>query len=170
MGANLAGSSLFALQQVGWREQRIQLKFSTHKKNYEPGLSARANELFGKTGPERLLKDYNGQTYWYSFNLQSLLHRSNLPTWLNISVGYGSEGMFGGFENIAIDKNGTTTFERRDIKRRRQWYLSPDIDVTRVKTKSKVLKTFFAALNAVKIPAPSLEYSGGRFKGHWIYF
>jgi hypothetical protein len=170
MGANLTGSSLFALQQFGWGEQRIQLKFSSHKKTYDPALSARANELFGKSGPERLLKDYNGQTYWYSFNLKSFISRSHLPGWLNISIGYGAEGMFGGFENVAIDKNGNTTFERRDIKRRRQWYLSPDIDVTRIKTKSKVLKTFFAGLNAIKIPGPSLEFSSGRLKGHWIYF
>ena len=170
MGANLTGSSLFALQQIRWKEQRVQFKFSTHKKNYAPDVITRANELFGKTGPERFLKDYNGQTYWYSFNLKSFARHSALPGWLNISIGYGSEGMFGGYENIAIDKNGNTTFERRDIKRLRQWYLSPDIDVTKIKTKSKVLKTLFAGLNSIKIPAPALRFSKGQVKGHWFYF
>jgi uncharacterized protein YfiM (DUF2279 family) len=170
MGANLTGSSLFALQQIGWGEQRIQFKYSAHKKNYEPSLSIRANELFGKSSPERLLKDYNGQAYWYSFNLKAFAPRSKLPGWLNLSVGYGADGMFGGYENIAVDKNGNTTFERRDIKRRRQWYLSPDIDVTKINTRSKLLKTFFAGLNSIKIPAPSLEFANGRVRGHWLYF
>ena len=170
MAANAAGSSLFAAQQLGWKEQKIQFKFSAHRKTYEPDLEMRADELFGSSLPERILKDYNGQTLWWSFNINSFLHKKFIPPWLNISVGYGAEGMFGGYENIAYDEDGNETFNRTDIKRYRQWFLSPDIDLTKINTRSKFLRTILAGLNAIKIPAPSLELSNGKLKGNWLHF
>lgn len=170
MAANFAGAALFASQQLGWNEQRIQYKFSTHRISYAPDLQARANNLFGSSLPERLLKDYNAQTYWLSFNIYSFLPQNSFPEWLNISVGYGADGMFGGYKNIAYDKNGTIVFNRTDIKRYRQWYIAPDIDLTKIKTNSKIVRTLLTALNAFKIPAPALEFSNGKVKGHWLMF
>ena len=170
MAANVAGSSLFAAQQIGWNEQRIQFKFSAHRKTYEPDLEMRADELFGTSLAERILKDYNGQTHWLSFNINSFLRKKNIPKWLNLAVGYGAEGMFGGYENIAYDEDGNETFNRTDIKRYRQWFLAPDIDLTKINTRSKFLRTVLAGLNALKIPAPSLELSNGKLKGNWIHF
>ncbi|MEJ7675999.1 MAG: hypothetical protein WKF59_25695 [Chitinophagaceae bacterium] len=43
--------------------------------------------------------------------------------------------MFGARSNIAKDKYGSITFNRSDIKRYRQWFLSPDIDLTKDKNK-----------------------------------
>ncbi len=78
--------------------------------------------------------------------------------------------MFGGFENRAIDKGGNVTFDRRDIARQRQWYIAPDIDFTKIQTGSKGLKIAFSVLNLIKMPAPALELSGGKLKGHFFYF
>ena len=170
MTANVAGSSLFALQQLAWKEQRIQFKFSAHRKKYSPELEIRSDELFGESLAERILKDYNGQALWFSVNINSFTHQKNLPPWLNISIGYGADGMFGGYENIGYDKNWNVSFNRTDIKRYRQWYLSPDVDFTKIKTKSKLIRTILAGLNTIKIPAPALELSNGKLKGHWFYF
>ena len=164
-GADLFGAALFAGQEWAWNEQRIGLKFSAAPKRYsEPDLKKRADDLFGRSMQGKLLKDYNAQTYWLSSNLQSLFPQSNLPAWLNVSVGYGAEGMYGGFENLARDKQGNLTFDRRDIRRYRQWFLAPDVDLTKIKTKSKFLKSAFSALNVLKFPAPALEFSNGSFK------
>ncbi|MDQ3279279.1 MAG: YfiM family protein [Bacteroidota bacterium] len=165
VGANLLGASLFASQEGVWKEQRVSLKFSTSLKTYEQDdLQQRADQLFGSSFQGRLLKDYNAQTYWLSANLRSFLPQSNLPAWLNVAVGYGAENMFGGYENIARDKNGNLTFNRRDIKRYRQWYVAPDVDFTKIKTNSKVLRTLFSAVNLLKFPAPALELSAGRLQ------
>lgn len=170
-GANMLGSGFFAAQELGWQEQRIQLKFSAHKKKYaEQELNARSNDLFGNSVAERLLKDYNGQTYWTSMNIRSFFPRSKIPVWLNLSIGYGAEGLFGGTQNLALDGSGAVKFDRRDISRVRQWYLSPDIDFTRIKTNSKTLKTVFSLLNAVKCPMPAMELSKGKLRFHAIYF
>jgi len=170
-GANVLGSGTFIAQELAWDEQRIQLKWSFHRKSYkDASLNQRSNELFGKSSPERFLKDYNGQTYWASASLKSFFPKSKLPSWLCVSLGYGAEGMFGGEENIAKDAVGNIIFDRRDIKRYRQWYLAPDIDLSKIKTNSKALNFVFRVLSAFKFPAPSLEFSNGTFRVNAIHF
>lgn len=169
VGANTLGTALYAAQELGWREQRILYKYSGHVKHYGE-LEARADELFGTTTGERLLKDYNGQTYWLSASPRSFFPQSRFPAWLNIAVGHGGAGMLGGFENRAVDKNGNITFDRSDIVRHRQWYLSPDIDLSKIPTNSKVVRTAFTILNMLKLPAPALELSRGKLKVHALYF
>ncbi len=170
IGANFFGSGLFIGQELLWKEQRIQYKFSFHRKSYpEPMLANRANNLYGKTWYERMLKDYNGQTYWLSFNMRSFLPKSKMPRWLNISVGYGAEGMLGGFNNTWIDANGIT-INRPDIKRYSQWYLAPDIDFTKIRTNKKGVKVLLAFLNAFKFPMPALEFSNGKFRFNAISY
>jgi Predicted periplasmic lipoprotein (DUF2279) len=171
IGANIVGSGLFMGQEFLWNEQRIQYKFSFHTNNYsDPQLEERADDLFGRTWYERMLKDYNAQAYWFSANLKSFFPKSNLPAWLNIAVGYGADGMFGGFENKWTDDAGND-ITRYDIPRKRQFYLAPDIDFTKIKTNSKFLRTIFSFLNAFKCPAPALMInSKGKFKAYLIYF
>ena len=170
MAANLAGTTIYASQELLWNEQRIQVKFSTHKGDYDASLIERADALFGNTTPERLLKDYNHQAYWLSFNVKSFMPASKLPGWLNIALGYGAEGMLGGFENKWTDKNNEVQ-TRYDIERNRQFYISPDIDFTRIKTNSKSLKTLFSVLNCIKVPAPALMInSKGKLKAYPLYF
>ena len=165
VGANTFRTAFFVVQQTLWQEQRVHLKFSAHYKYYDATLKKRVDELYGNNWAIRSLKDYNAQTYWLSFNLRSFLPETSLPPWLNIAIGYGAEGMFGGFENVAYDKNGTRTFYRPDIRRYRQWYLAPDIDFSRIKTKSKLLRTAFSAINILKIPTPALKWSRGKLRG-----
>lgn len=168
MAANGGGILLFAGQQWGWKSQRIGLKFSVAPQRYSPDLVQRSKLLFGTSVPEQMLKDYNGQTYWLSANLHSFMPGSGLPPWLNLAIGYGATGMWGGFDNRAFDHNGNLIFDRTDIARRRQWYLSPEVDLTKIKTSRKGLKTAFFLLNCIKVPAPALELSGNKVKMHWI--
>ncbi len=171
MGANVFGSGLFISQQLGWEEQRIKLKFSFHKKDYGGSmLNARADELFGESLAERMLKDYNGQTYWLSANLKSFFRKSNLPAWLNVAIGYGADGMFGGFENKWDNGDPGFPIDRTDIKRHRQWYLAPDINFSSIRTKKRAVKILLGALDAFKFPAPSLEFSNGRLSVNAIHF
>jgi Predicted periplasmic lipoprotein (DUF2279) len=170
MAANIIGSGGFALQQLTWHDQRILIKYSYHAYNYPPDQVERSNELFGTGTIERMLKDYNSQTYWASINLKSFFKNSNLPSWLNISFGYGAEGMLGGFENKWTDKDGNEV-TRHDVQRLRQFYFAPDIDLTKIKTKSKVIRSVLFVLNAIKIPAPTISWnSNGTCKTYVLYF
>ena len=170
MAANVIGTGAFAFQELGWKEQRIQIKFSYNAYDYPPDQIERRNQLFGKSPLERLLKDYNSQTYWASANLKSFFKKSSLPSWLNIAIGYGAEGMLGGFENKWTDKDGNEV-ARYDVQRLRQFYIAPDIDLTKIKTKSKFLRSVFFVVNMIKIPAPTLSWdSRGTFRVYALYF
>ena len=170
--ANVAGSGLFVGQELLWGEQRIQFKFSFHHKEYgEPVLDERADELFGKTWYERMLKDYNAQTHWLSINIISFLSQSEFPQWLNVAVGYGADGLYGGFENVWNTGDTGFPIDRSDIPRKRQFYLSPDIDFTKIRTNKKWLRTVFTFLNAFKCPAPALMLdSKGKVRFYGLYF
>ncbi len=171
IGANILGSGLLVAQELAWDEQRIQLKWSFHRKRYvDPALNARSDKIFGKSSPERFLKDYNGQTYWISSNLRAFFPHSNIPAWLSVSLGTGAEGLFGANENIGRDKEGNIEFSRTDIKRYRQWYFAPDIDLTKIKTNKKGIRFALMILNIFKFPTPSLEYSAKGIKFNWLHF
>ncbi|MCW3093481.1 MAG: hypothetical protein JWP81_4550 [Ferruginibacter sp.] len=165
MAANTMGSGILIAQELAWDDQRVKLKLSFHKNDYGTDeLNNRADKIYGKSLLERLNKDYNSLTIWASGNIHSFFPESKLPPWLSVAVGYGAEGLFGARENVAKDVNGNITFDRHDIKRYRQWYLAPDIDFTKIRTKKKGVKALLTLLSAFKMPAPSLEFSNGKFK------
>ena len=161
VAANATGTALLVSQQLLWKEQRIVPKFSFHTTPY---ASARPNVL-GSSLNEQIFKDYNGQTYWLSANLHSFFKASKIPTWLNVAVGYGAEGMITGNEDLV------NTVFLPETERFRQFYFSFDADLTKIKTKSHVLKTVFEVFNTIKIPAPTFEISSrGDFTFHYFYF
>jgi uncharacterized protein YfiM (DUF2279 family) len=159
--ANASGTALYVSQELIWKEQRITPKFSFHTtqySNYRP-------EVLGSSLTEQILKDYNGQTYWFSVNLFSFSKGAKIPKWLNLAVGYGAEGMVTG------NKQNYSQNVTYNPQRFRQFYLSLDADLTKINTKSHFLKTIFSILNTVKIPSPTIEITHlNGIKWHLIYF
>lgn len=164
MLANLAGCALFEGQQLMWGQQRVSLKYSYHHTlftHYAPG------EL-GRNLPQQMLKDYNGQTYWLSINIGSFLPaRSDFPNWLNLSAGYGAEGMIGGVKN-PTEINGSPV---PAFKRYRQFYFTFDTDLYRTNGLSPLSTTLLKLNRTVKMPTPTIEWNKEEgTKWHWIYF
>lgn len=158
MAANAAGTGLYIGQELLWQEQRIVMKYSFHQTRF---ASQRPDKL-GDGLLEEFLKDYNGQTYWLSANLNSFIKSDFIPNWLNFAFGYGASGMLTGEPSDEVFQNQN---------RITQYYLSLDIDLTRIKTNSHFLKTVFDVLNVIKIPFPTLELnSKGVSKFHFFYF
>lgn len=161
LAANAGGTLLFVSQELAWKEQRITPKFSFHTTVYPSYRPA----VLGSSFTEQILKDYNGQTYWLSGNLHSFFKKSKIPQWLNVAIGYGGEGMVAADSKIVND----VFFPER--QNTRQFYLSFDADLTKIKTKSHFLKTVFSLVNTIKIPAPTFEINSyGKGKFHLIYF
>ena len=154
--ANTTGSLLAIGQALKWNEQRIQLKYS-----YSPTKFAEKNpEQLGGNHLERALKDYNGQTYWVSFNLKPLMQieNENFPSWLSLALGYGATGM------------ETPFAQNNDSDRERKFLLSLDVDLNRIKTNSKILNTVLHTFGFLKFPMPTLELTNGRLSAHPIYY
>ncbi len=162
MTANAMGAGLYMSQAALWQEQRISMRFSFHLTSY---AQYRPNVL-GSNYAERMLKDYNGQTYWLSANIYSFLNKqSRFPKWLNVAVGYGVDGMIGGFSN---DYTGTKPIPQ--FTRRRQYYLALDVDWNRIPTHSKFLKSLFNIISFLKFPTPALEFGSKGLIVHPIYY
>lgn len=156
--ANAAGTGLYIGQELLWEEQRIALKYSFHQTRY---AKIQPDKL-GKSFLEQVLKDYNGQTYWLSVNLHSFFKESKIPKWLNVAVGYGANGMLGSSEVIGNQM-------LRSSSSYRQLYLSFDVNLSAIKTKSKLLSTIFDVFNMIKIPFPTLEISKKGSVFHLFY-
>ena len=148
IGANALGTGLYIGQELLWEEQRLQLKYSFNQTPY----AKKRPERLGDSFLEQMFKDYNGQTYWISANLDAFFKEVNFPKWLNIAIGYSANGMLTG-ENEPVDN----MFTNQD--RYRQFYLSFDVNLSKINTKSHVLKTIFSVLNVIKVPLPTIEFN-----------
>ncbi len=159
MVANTFGYFLFASQEYFLQQQFISLKFSYHK-------SAFANvrpETFGHNFQQRLLKDYNGQTYWLSAPLS--LNRSNtkrFTRWLCISFGYSID------ENVFADNNINSV---NNFQATREFFFSFDADLNRIEWRRKWMKKIASVINFIKIPSPTIGIrSDGKVKVYPVYF
>ncbi len=165
MLANALGSGIAISQEVFFNQQRIQLKLSYA----QSGLAQYNPDLLGKNFYSQILKDYNAQTYWLSINPSSFIKKQNkFPKWLNVAFGYSAYGMLNARYNsfVVQDADGNVLL----YKPERRFYFSLDVDLTRIKTNSKVLKRIFSIINIIKFPAPALQYSIKGFRFYSIYF
>jgi hypothetical protein len=151
--ADATGSAFFYGQQCAWKEIRVYPKFSYHHSEY----AVLRSDVLGNTTSSRILKDYNGQTHWLSIDVDKFF---KAPKWLNLAVGYGAEEMIFGrdFQNAAYD-----------LSPFRQIYVALDPDLTAIRSKNRFVRTMIFFANMIKIPAPTLEFSGQKIKFHGFY-
>lgn len=159
--ANSTGYVFLIAQELAWKEQRVMLKFSMTPSPY----AKYRPDLLGKNFQEQLLKDYNAQTYWLSLNVGSFMKsQPQFPKWLNVAVGYGADGMI----SAEADKSGKLN---QSFSRSRQFYLSLDLDLQRIKTKKVWVNTLLQTVGFIKIPFPTLEYNTDKgFDFHPLMF
>ncbi len=182
MAYNVLGVTLFTSQQLLWKEQRMRLKISSWPRRYSAqglpstdgqqmsSLKNRARSLFGKDLLENYLKDYNAQTIWLSVNPSSFWPSAQLPKWLNIGMGYGADNLYGGFANRWKEGMSIYQLDDKQYPRLQQWYLSLDVDFSRIPTHNKWIKTALTILNVFKAPAPAIELnSQGSLRWHWLH-
>lgn len=142
--ANAAGSTFYLAQSKIWNEIRIHPKFSFHRTGY-PDL--RDDDVLGDGLLSEIFKDYNGETFWLSFDLDKFFR---FPKWLNFAVGYGAHEMV-----YARDEEN----EAAGYYAYRQYYVGIDFDLSHIKTRSGALNTLLFFVNMIKLPAPALEIS-----------
>lgn len=152
--ANAAGAGFFLIQTALWDQPRIYPKFSFHQTRFSPIRPG----VLGDNLAAEILKDYNGQTYWLTFDVDKFVR---FPVWLDVSVGYGAEEM--------VYARRETNLEA-GFQDYRQFYLAPDLDLRAFKGRSKAINTLLDIGSILKFPAPTLEFSKGKASFHWLYF
>ena len=76
--------------------------------------------------------------------------------------------MTGGSENICDYCNYDS--ECLSLERNRQFFLSLDLDLTKIKSKNKIIQTIAGTFGFIKIPFPAIEISNNKADFHIIYF
>ncbi|GAB2780220.1 hypothetical protein HNQ93_001382 [Hymenobacter luteus] len=159
LAANFLGSAGLIGQQLAWNEVRIMPKYSFHTTRY---ADLRPNVL-GRSLAEQHLKDYNGQTYWLCVDVGAWLPAaSRWPRWLQPAVGYGAQQM------VYNDPDANAALGLHPY---RQYYLSLDVDLRHIPTRSKLLKRVFYVASIFHLPAPALEWNRKRgLVAHGLYY
>lgn len=159
--ANSTGSALLIGQNLLWGEQKMIIKWT-----YQRTDEVKENPAdLGTSWTNEWLHNYNGQTYWLTFNAGNIIKPQK--TWqkvLGIAVGKGAQNMY--LETRQLELDSLNGFYDRG-ERYHQWYLSLDIDLTHIPTKNKVLKSLFLVSRFIKLPTPTLAYNkvnGMQFK------
>ena len=186
IGFNAMGASFFAAQELLWQEQRIQFKVSGIRPGYpqEPlystdgslitTLDQRAAGLYGTNFFNVLLKDYNALTVWSTVNIHAWMKNKNstrFPKWLNLALGYGAGNLYGGTENRWETEDGVVfELDPQRYPRHRQYYISLDVDWTKLPTKQPWVRVLLKSLNFLKMPAPALEWNSlGKARFHYLH-
>jgi len=154
--ANSLGSFLAISQDLHWSEQKFMIKYS-----FKPSDISNSNtDLFGDSFIQKTLKDYNGQNYWLTFNINNVFKTDFklFPSWLNLAFGHGANNMYS--ENNSINNQ----------KKYRQFLISLDINTNKLNISNKYLRSFLDLFGFIKIPMPTLEISNGNLKFHNFYF
>lgn len=159
MIANTLGAVAYATQEYYFDSQRILLKQSYHPTEY----AILRPQVLGDNFVQRYLKDYNGQTYWFSFAPAHFSSKITLPKWFCLSLGYGIDAKLYGTENKAIFNGVTYNAQRRFL-------LSFDIDLTQLNINNKTLKAFIKPFNAIKIPFPTIYWQNNVCYLKGLYF
>jgi uncharacterized protein YfiM (DUF2279 family) len=150
---NMAGTLFYLGQRAVWKQPRLLPKFSFHPTDF----SALRPDVLG-SGMSTVLKDYNGQTYWLSVDMDKFMR---FPLWLNLAAGYGADGMVHANEQ----QNSAAGYDAY-----RQFYLALDLDLTGIPTRSKFLRGLFRVVSMVRLPAPAVEFSQGKVAFRPFYF
>lgn len=134
MGANTLGALLFIGQHYVPLLQNV-----TPKYQYVPPAWIDVPTLSATW-----IDDYNSSTFWYSINVYNLLPssmRESWPRWLQFSFGYG----------IRVEEGERKT---------RRYILALDYDLVQLLPEGGHLWNWIRqTLNAIKLPAPALEFS-----------
>lgn len=148
MGANILGCGLAYFHNTE-ELANLQFKWSFWPSKYP----AYREDVLGKTIPEQMLKDYNGQTYWLNINMPLKWFKQG--QWLCFSLGYSIDGYTGGKQNYFDPSIQNPPI----LKRNREFLFSLDVDFSRLKIKNKILKNVTKIFRVVKVPFPAFGIS-----------
>ena len=95
------------------------------------------------------MDDYPNQTYWLTFDINTVIKNDLWPDWLNIAVGFGLD------DTQYINENN------RKIGGNNEWYIALDYDFPKLvkKWNSPIAKKVKHWLNYFHFPAPTLIIS-----------
>ena len=159
--SNFVGNGIFYFQEKKFKRQLLKLKFSSHLSPY----AIHRPNLLGKNISQRIFKDYNGQTYWLTFDFNNKIQeRVKIFKYLNFSLGYSIDGFVG-----ARNNNVPNCSKCNEITRQSQLLFSVDLDLSEIHTKNSMLELLLNSFSVIKFPAPTIILQDHN-EFRWFYF
>ena len=159
--SNFIGTGIFYFQEKKFKRQLLKLKFSSHLSPY----AIHRPSLLGDNISQRIFKDYNGQTYWLTFDFNNKIQdKIKVFKYLNFSLGYSIDGFVG-----ARNNNILNCADCNEIKRQSQLLFSIDLDLTEIKTKNRMVQLLLNSFSVIKFPAPTIILQDHN-EFRWFYF
>ena len=159
--SNFIGAGVFYFQEKKFKRQLLKLKFSSHLSPY----AIHRPSLLGDNISQRIFKDYNGQTYWLTFDFNNKIQdKIKVFKYLNFSLGYSIDGFVG-----ARNNNILNCADCNEIKRQSQLLFSIDLDLTEIKTKNRMVQLLLNSFSVIKFPAPTIILQDHN-EFRWFYF
>ena len=159
--ANGLGNVLFTWQEHKFKDQLVSVKFSSHMTD----IANCRPSLLGSSRAQRIFKDYNGQTYWLTLDVNKTL-KSNIKVfqYLDLAVGYTINGFTGARENPFL--NCTTC---NNLERKSSILLSLDLNLKKWEGKSRFTDAIIHTFNVIKFPMPTIIIDN-KIQYKWLYF
>ncbi|MCX8056681.1 MAG: YfiM family protein [Ignavibacteria bacterium] len=152
-GGNVLGAIYPHLQNAVKPLKAINLKWSYHP-----------SPAYKKGWYEHWIKDYEGFTYYLTFDVHSILPKpidNFWPSWLNVAVAYG-------VEKVKLGKNIWNSADRPLGDR--EWYITLDYSLVKlIKPKSNFLREVLDLIDNFHLPAPAVRISPSTI-WYGIYF
>ncbi len=152
--ANIVGAFFPVAQEYFPSLQAITFKLSYTPSGYTWFDYLRIGSLKDALYKKQFHTDYEGMTFWISFDFQRLLPREIkrlIPDFLNLAVGYS-------VKNINYAGKGYSEI-----------YIAIDYDLLKVDTGLDILNRIIRTLNYIHFPAPTLRVKP-RVKFYYLYF
>lgn len=147
------GSLLSCVQIWVSRQFRFTLKMEAWLTSY----AALRPNLLGDNEISRIIKDYNGMTFWIGYRWKDLPGFGFMPGWILLSVGYGAGGMNGAHQNVPLPEHFNGPIP--PLERFSYIAISLDIDWEHFKFKHSWINQFLFLANHFKVPFPSYQFS-----------
>ncbi|MDH5381424.1 MAG: YfiM family protein [Cyclobacteriaceae bacterium] len=153
IGANILGSSIYVGSKLLSDKKYFTLKYSFYRTDYAPLRP----DVLGESWKSEWLKDYNGQTYWVSINMDQLI--PVFPKWINLAFGTGVTGLVHARPDVNLQQ-GYNSY--------REFYVAFDPDLSDIRTSKKWIAVLINTLDMFHFPAPALEISKNGIKGRFF--
>ena len=107
--------------------------------------------MLGENRLQQIFKDYNGQTYWVTFNYNELWNKKiKLFDYIDFAVGYSIDGFTGGHNNPEISSCNCVTSDCNNLKRTSQFIFSLDWNTSKIKNNHPILGKFLLPFDIIK--------------------
>ncbi|MBI2428130.1 MAG: DUF2279 domain-containing protein [Ignavibacteriales bacterium] len=107
--------------------------------------SSGINTTMAKQYSPQFLSDHEGQTYWMGVTVADLLpasYQASYPRWLGVAAGFSMRNL------------GQNT--------RQEYFVTLDVDLRAIDTKSEFLNTVLRTLNYIHFPMPGIKFANGK--------